>query len=1061
MLFSKTNTLKILFVEDNPDHVLLIQGMLNEISEFQLELEHKDHLIPALDVLDNTDFDLVLLDFSLPDCQGLDILIKVKTQFPELPIIVVSALDDEDIAIKALQTGAQDYLVKGQIDAVLLGRSIRYAIERERAEVALRKTHQELKQKVQKRTTDLKKKNKELQRKNQIQTVLNKILHISLMPYSLKAILEIILEQLVSIDWLALQAKGAVFLVEDESEMLIMKACYGFPEKLKEMCEQVPFGRCICGRVASTKKSFYTGCLDERHENSYENLSPHGHYCVPILSSDKVLGVLNLALKEGHSRNKDEENFLQSIAHYLAEIIERKQVEEALKRERSKVEKYLDIAGVMIVVINTDHTVSLINKKGCEILGFGCGGIGCNDVIGKKWFDNFLPERTRDRAKAAFDKLVAGDVKSVKYYEGPVLTKDGQERILSWHNSILKNERGEVIGILSSGEDITDRKKAEQELRKLQRAIEQSPETIMITDYYGNIEYINPKFTQLTGYPAEEVLGKNPSFLKSGKQSEEFYRQLWDTIRSGKDWHGEFYNQKKDGEYYWESASISPVTNEDGIITHFVAVKEDVSERKKREREREKLLNDIKESEEKYHKLVETANDAIFIADAETGVIIDANKKAEELVGRPVEEIIGMHQTELHPKPEDNPSLYQTNFNRAIQSRKNIEVGVYALHKDGRKIPIEIAGSVTNINGRKVILRIFRDISERKRAEIELERAFVEIEQLKNRLQAENIYLQNEIKVEHNFEEIIGQSERLQEVLKKVEQVAPTSSTVLIAGETGTGKELFARAIHSISERKMRPLVKVNCAALPSNLIESELFGHEKGAFTGALTAKSGRFELADGGTIFLDEIGDLPIELQSKLLRVLQEGEFERVGSSKTTKVDVRVIAATNRKLADAIDSGAFRSDLFYRLNVFPIVIPPLRDRKDDIHILANHFVNKYSAKVGKKINTILLETISALQAYHWPGNVRELENIIERAVVLCKSPILQIDELVGHSSGFLKPSGYLPSLKENERLLIHRALQECKWIIKGKHGAAARLDIPPSTLRDRIKRYGLSKPC
>jgi len=337
-----------------------------------------------------------------------------------------------------------------------------------------------------------------------------------------------------------------------------------------------------------------------------------------------------------------------------------------------------------------------------------------------------------------------------------------------------------------------------------------------------------------------------------------------------------------------------------------------------------------------------------------------------------------------------------------------------------------------------------------------LQQAFSEVEHLKSRLQAENIYLQEEIKVEHNFEEFIGSSEVLKKVLYKVEQVASTDATVLILGESGTGKELLARAVHSTSARSHRALVKVNCAALPTNLIESELFGHEKGAFTGALSRKIGRFELADGGTIFLDEIGDLPVESQSKLLRILQEGEFERLGNSRTTKVDVRVIAATNRNLEEAVKRGNFREDLFYRLNVFPIESPLLRERKEDIPILVNHFLIKYGAKTGKKIERVSQKVFDSLQSYHWPGNVRELENIIERAVILSHNSLLEIEDLPDLRQSAGTPTA-VNSLEEVERTHILRILQETGGIIDGPRGAATLLEIHPNTLRSRLQKLGI----
>ena len=340
----------------------------------------------------------------------------------------------------------------------------------------------------------------------------------------------------------------------------------------------------------------------------------------------------------------------------------------------------------------------------------------------------------------------------------------------------------------------------------------------------------------------------------------------------------------------------------------------------------------------------------------------------------------------------------------------------------------------------------------------ELRSALSEVEQLKSRLHDENIYLQEEIKLSHNFGEIISQSQGMKKILHQVEQVAKTDATVLVLGESGTGKELLARAVHYASARADRPLVKVNCAALPANLIESELFGHEKGAFTGALTRKIGRFELANGGTIFLDEIGDLPLELQAKLLRVLQEGEFERLGNPTTMKVDVRVIAATNRHLEQTVKAGEFREDLYYRLNVFPILSPPLRDRKEDIPVIVNHFLKKYTVKVGKTIDTISNQAMSALQGYDWPGNVRELENVIERGIILANGKSLEVRDIpelrVAQKESLTTPSG---TLEEVERAHILRVLEETKGVIEGAKGAATILGLRPSTLRSRLQKLGI----
>jgi formate hydrogenlyase transcriptional activator len=354
-------------------------------------------------------------------------------------------------------------------------------------------------------------------------------------------------------------------------------------------------------------------------------------------------------------------------------------------------------------------------------------------------------------------------------------------------------------------------------------------------------------------------------------------------------------------------------------------------------------------------------------------------------------------------------------------------------------------------------LTILRDITGRNRAEQSLRQAFAEIKELKEQLQAENLYLQEEIKLQHNFDELIGESSELKYVLYKVEQVAPTDTLVLLLGETGTGKELIARAIHLASPRKDHALVKVNCAALPATLIESELFGYEKGAFTGASARKIGRFELANEGTLLLDEIGELPLELQAKLLRVLQDGEFERVGGSKSIKVNVRIIAATNRNLKTEVQNGLFREDLWYRLSVFPISLPPLRQRKDDIPLLVNHFSNAFSKKLGKSLLSIAPGAMKALQDYSWPGNVRELANVIERAVINAEGPVLYLADKLDAAQTINSSSSNGKSLSEMEREIILQRLEETHWRIEGPKGAAHSLCIKPSTLRSRMAKLGI----
>jgi len=349
---------------------------------------------------------------------------------------------------------------------------------------------------------------------------------------------------------------------------------------------------------------------------------------------------------------------------------------------------------------------------------------------------------------------------------------------------------------------------------------------------------------------------------------------------------------------------------------------------------------------------------------------------------------------------------------------------------------------------------VFAHAIARKREQEKLLSAMTEIKILKDRLERENAYLKDAAQIRPP-QGLVGKSPRFLSVLEEIVQVAKTDSTVLLLGETGCGKEVLAQAIHNASSRKDRPMIKVNCAALPASLIESELFGREKGAFTGALARQAGRFEIADGSTIFLDEVGELPLELQPKLLRVLQEGEFERLGGSRTIKVDARVIAATNRPLAQAVSEGKFRQDLFYRLDVFPVEVPPLRERREDIPLLSWTFVKEFGNSMGKAIDAIADDSMAVLLAYPWPGNIRELRNVIERAMILARGPTLHIK--LGRPTLRPQTANTASTLEEAEREHILRALERCSWRIRGANAAAELLGVKPTTLESRIKKLGL----
>jgi len=449
-----------------------------------------------------------------------------------------------------------------------------------------------------------------------------------------------------------------------------------------------------------------------------------------------------------------------------------------------------------------------------------------------------------------------------------------------------------------------------------------------------------------------------------------------------------------------------------------------------------------------FEKLFEFSPDAIVVSDHE-GKIREVNAQVErffeysrsELLGQPIELLVPERFRASHPGRRADYAAHP----RVRTMGAGLEL--YGRRKNGSEFPVDIMlGPVQAARGR-VVLSVIRDLTQRQEAEEALRRS-----------EQQKTYLEEELITTHQFDEIIGESSGLKRILKQVEDVASTDATVLILGETGTGKELIARAIHGLSPRRDHAFVRLNCSAIPSGLLESELFGHERGAFTGAIAQKIGRLELAHRGTFFLDEVGDLPLELQPKILRALQEKEFERVGGTRTIPVNVRLIAATNRDLAKMVRAGQFRSDLYYRLRVFPLTIPPLRERRDDIALLVRYFLASHSKRMGRHIETIPPETLQALLTWPWPGNVRELENFIERSVILSPGPVLRaplaeleaVEESAGPSDG---------NLEAAEREHILRVLRECKGMIGGADGAAGRLGVKRTTLNSKIKKLGIKR--
>jgi PAS domain S-box-containing protein len=603
----------------------------------------------------------------------------------------------------------------------------------------------------------------------------------------------------------------------------------------------------------------------------------------------------------------------------------------------------------------------------------------------------------------------------------------------------------------------------EDELRRqkahFEKLFELAPEAIVLRDIDNRVLRANQEFTKLFGFTVEEALGRNINDLILPEGSLEESEALRLALKSGQRVDAELIRKRKDGSHLDVSFVAAPVCV-DGGMPEIYGIYRDITERKRAEEALKRSEAYLSEGQRLSH----------------TGSWARSVSTGDVYMSRESFRIFGLDPTtrmtletllsRVHP---DDRSSFAERVQKAIRDASDYEDDYRIIREDGTIRHIHVlAHPVKNAAGNLVeFVGTHMDVTEQHRSHQALEDALAEINSLKEQLFHENVALRQEIEESSMFEEIVGKSSALQKVLKELETVGPTDSTVLIYGETGTGKELIARAIHNLSSRRANAFVKVNCAAIPTGLLESELFGHEKGAFTGAISQRIGRFELANHGTVFLDEIGEVPIELQPKLLRVLQEREFERLGNSRTQSTDARLIAATNRDLSEMVAEQKFRSDLFYRLNVFPLYVPALRERPEDVPLLVRHFAELFSRRIGKAIHTIPPETMNALMRYDWPGNVRELQNIIERAVILSTRGVLRVSIGELNAKGNATPKSKQPVAQTRKRIRgsvpplnreqVLQALQESGGRVGGADGAAARLGLKRTTLIAHLKRLAI----
>jgi formate hydrogenlyase transcriptional activator len=706
------------------------------------------------------------------------------------------------------------------------------------------------------------------------------------------------------------------------------------------------------------------------------------------------------------------------------------------------IQMLVDSIPALIHTAKPDGNLDYFNRRWLEYLG-----VSLEAVTGWRWTDFIHPDDLDGIVAKWRHSLATGDIFE---FEARVRLANGDYRWMFHRKIPLLDRKGEILRWYGSSMDIHERKTTEQALRSSETYLAEAQRLSRTGSWVWEVAgrtalHLSDEWYRIYGFDAKQG---TPSWEQRLERVHPEDKEKWrgtieGAIQTKAEYEVEFRILLHDGTTKWIQTVGHPVFDASGELVQFVGSSRDVTERKAAE-------DTIRQQEAELRQILDFAPQLIAVFGPKWERLY-INRIALDYLGVNLDDWMKSKRgSSEDAHPDDAPRL-EASMRQALSSQSAFEIEVRLRKADNgfrwfltRFSPVR--------DGQGQIVRWYcaaTDIHERKSAE--------------ERLQHENVALREEVDKASMFEEIVGISPALKRVLSRISKVAPSDSTVLITGETGTGKELVARAIHRRSDRASRAFVSVNCAAIPRELIASELFGHEKGAFTGAMQQRIGRFELANGGTLFLDEVGELPAETQIALLRVLQEHEFERVGGTRSIRVDVRVIAATNRDLQAAISEGSFRSDLFYRLHVFPIPIPPLRERKEDIPLLVEYFIDRYARKSGKQIKRVEKRTLEVLQSYPWPGNIRELQNVIERSIIVCETSNFSVDESWLSQQPLKSPVTSQLQLSERvaaqEKELIEAALEACQGRVFGPSGAAAKLGIARSTLESKIRALKINK--
>jgi PAS domain S-box-containing protein len=1085
--------LRILHLEDDPKDAELIQSTL-EAEGIPCDITCVDNPTQFRGSLERNAFDLVLADYTLPTFDGISALRVAKDVSPDVPFIFVSGTLGEDIAVEALKLGATDFVSKTRLSR--MAPAVRRALREASAEEALQKSERNLAAIINTIPTAA-----WTTRPDGYCDFLNQVwldyvgitaeqaqgwgwaeaIH----PDDRKKLME---------EWQSCLASGTPvdtearirrrfdasyrwFLIRanplrDESGNILKwyGTCTDIEDRKRgeddlrarelswrQIVDNIPGLVATMGAMGEVEflnrqTLEYFGKTNEELKDWALTDAVHPDD-IPRIIEARIRSIEEGRIYEVEHRCRradgvyrwfqvrglpvrDPENKIAAWYLLLTDIDDRKRAEQKLLQSEADFRTITNNIPGFVHTMSPTGEVAFLNQQILEFFGKSSEEL-------KDWAQSDVchPDdlpRVLETLRRSFETGQICDV------ELRCRRADGVYRWFQSRGRPVRNAEGQITAWYFLLTDIDDRKRAEQKLRQseqdLRTITDTIPQPIVVLSPDGRTLYVNQVALDLTGFTIDSLDERGFWFrVVHADDVNRLRTERQEKLLRGDAFELEFRASFKNGQYRWQLMRYNPLKDESGQIIRWYSTATDIDDRKRAEER-------LRQSEENLRTITDTIRQPIVVL-APDGAMLYANRVALENSG--------LTMSELKDRGFLARVCHLDDVDRVVDERSAglskglpFDSEMRVLFKSGQyRWQLMQYNPLRDESGQ--IIRWYAtatDIDDRKRAE--------------ERLHNENLVLREEIDRSSMFEEIVGSSKPMAALLKKVDKVAPSDSTVLILGETGTGKELIARALHRRSKRATRAFVKVNCAAIPQSLIASELFGHEKGAFTGALQRRLGRFEAANGGTLFLDEIGELPMETQIALLRVLQEREFERVGSNHPVSVDVRVIAATNRDLRAAVADGTFRQDLFFRLNVFPISVPPLRERVEDIPLLVEYFVGRFAKESGKRIRHISKDTLEQLKGYDWPGNIRELQNVIERAVILCETDTFLVDESwLEREPGESSQGEGLSALADREVEMIEAALAETHGRISGPTGAAAKLGIPRQTLESKIRRLGIDK--